>query len=736
MAVTFAPQAAPSISSRRVPPPAYSSKTPLSAPPLPVSSTPITTASEAPVFINPFAPSTANSSSPSRKTQKTVYLPPRAAAPVFPYAPPQWRDTRAPVSYRAEEEDRAVAERMWKTPARRFIPQQEEVSLLSPASPRPPATPHFVSSPPPPVPAAFANPSPSPFTPSTPPHARARAAATTPSFASWRRKAPPAWTTFPPPPPTPAAHSHLDSPLPALPASPDMEELAPSPSSTPAFSSPSSSIRSNASTFPSEVLHTPATTTISEDLFFSSFVPAAGTSPCTSASEIPDDEVEEMGEDEPENEQEEAEDLANLSPSPTSLSLARLRNQSWDTSRAPRLSLHLGNPEDGGLGFGSGLGLGFGLGLELGVGTGSGLGIQMEELELEENEMGGRSTTTPVSLSLSQTLPQPGTTVLPPALASQLPSHLPTSFIPSHNPRSSSLSSLSSFNNPFPSNSTTAANHSPHTSLSLPPQATAHQGQTLSQTNHTRILLLKDFDKALKTKDLQEAFSEWQDDVGGLKVKWRDDTSAWVVFGEPAIAKRAFLNLLTNPPSTLAPPAVIEPYTGTDVPQIIQSVANRPRSRSIAGQGATSGGGHSRRGSLMGSGGGSALGAAIALAQAAGPHGAGGATSPSSASTQGSGNGNGNGSGGGLGSGSHGRSGSGSWGRSSFSAALAQQEGRHSPETPGAGNGGIVAGEAPRRFGGGGAVTVNGGTGGHGRRESRSGSEAVAASIAGLTIDE
>ncbi|GAA6021209.1 hypothetical protein JCM10207_008355 [Rhodosporidiobolus poonsookiae] len=319
--------------------------------------------------------------------------------------------------------------------------------------------------------------------------------------------------------------------------------------------------------------------------------------------------------------------------------------------------------------------------------------------------------TTPVSLPLSSTLPP----ALPPSLQH-------STFIPGHHPHSSSLSSLASFSYP------SGASSGP----TVPPPVPLH-----AQTNHTRVLLLRDFDPKLKTKDLQDALSEWQDEPGGLKVKWRDDTSAWVVFGEGAVAKRAFLTLLTSPPAQLAPSAAhtpsITPYTGPDVPSILSAVANRPRSRSIVGGGASGAaagavgvghGGHSRKGSLLGSGGGSALGAAIASAQAAGPHGA--ATAPSSSSPVGSGHGSG-----------HARTGS--WQRSSFSRPAGSPidfsagEGRNSPETPGAANGGIVAGEAPRRFGGAGGAGVNGG---HQRRESSSGSDAVAASVAGLTISE
>jgi hypothetical protein len=167
-------------------------------------------------------------------------------------------------------------------------------------------------------------------------------------------------------------------------------------------------------------------------------------------------------------------------------------------------------------------------------------------------------------------------------------------------------------------------------------------------------------------------------------------------------AKRAFLTLVTTPPALLQP-STVEPYTGADVPSILSAVANRPRSRSIAGQGSVSGPsgghGHSRKNSLLGSGGGSALGAAIASAQAAGPHGAAtastaspnGGVSPVSVSA------------------SHGHARTGSWQRSSISSPLSgirSNGGAGSPvdelaggrASPDAGNG-VIAGEAPRRYG-------------------------------------
>ena len=123
----------------------------------------------------------------------------------------------------------------------------------------------------------------------------------------------------------------------------------------------------------------------------------------------------------------------------------------------------------------------------------------------------------------------------------------------------------------------------------------------------TRILSLTGFPKELKTRDIQLAFSEWENANGGFKIKWIDDTSLLVVFvdatvGEPSfplrphfffgpllfrvltsivcIAKRAYLSMIANPPAifsspTSDSPAIIRPYDGPDAQAIIQNVNSR-----------------------------------------------------------------------------------------------------------------------------------------------------------------
>lgn len=123
----------------------------------------------------------------------------------------------------------------------------------------------------------------------------------------------------------------------------------------------------------------------------------------------------------------------------------------------------------------------------------------------------------------------------------------------------------------------------------------------------TRILSLTGFPKELKTRDIQSAFSEYENASGGFKIKWIDDTSLLVVFADAAvgkypfrdwicftgiqpdyscssvnlhtcIAKRAYLYTLANPPAIFSnseSTAVIRPYDGPDAQTIIQNVNSR-----------------------------------------------------------------------------------------------------------------------------------------------------------------
>jgi Nuclear cap-binding protein subunit 3 len=56
----------------------------------------------------------------------------------------------------------------------------------------------------------------------------------------------------------------------------------------------------------------------------------------------------------------------------------------------------------------------------------------------------------------------------------------------------------------------------------------------------TRILSLTGFPKELKTRDIQLAFSEWENANGGFKIKWIDDTSLLVVFADATVGTPSF----------------------------------------------------------------------------------------------------------------------------------------------------------------------------------------------------
>ncbi|KAM0754497.1 hypothetical protein T439DRAFT_321534 [Meredithblackwellia eburnea MCA 4105] len=188
--------------------------------------------------------------------------------------------------------------------------------------------------------------------------------------------------------------------------------------------------------------------------------------------------------------------------------------------------------------------------------------------------------TTPVSLPLQSAVPASGSTIVPPSLLASLP-----------------ITTSQAVQQPQQGHS-----HSNSFSGANAPQPPQPSGPYSSNT--TRVLLLSKFSSELKTRDIQQLFGEWEDDRGGFKIKWSDDESCWIVFQDPVVAKRAFLTLLGNPPPALQPTAThtpkLAPYTGPDVANILQAVQNRPRSRSVNG-------GHSRKGSALGSGGGSLL---------------------------------------------------------------------------------------------------------------------------------
>ncbi|KAN0060243.1 hypothetical protein ACQY0O_007572 [Thecaphora frezii] len=100
----------------------------------------------------------------------------------------------------------------------------------------------------------------------------------------------------------------------------------------------------------------------------------------------------------------------------------------------------------------------------------------------------------------------------------------------------------------------------------------------------TRILELSGFPPELKTRDIQQVFSQWEDDKGGFKIKWVDDTTALIIFSDPTTAKKAYLHTLMSPPLSLINrnglAAKVRPYDKDDASAVIASVNARQRSRS------------------------------------------------------------------------------------------------------------------------------------------------------------
>ena len=51
----------------------------------------------------------------------------------------------------------------------------------------------------------------------------------------------------------------------------------------------------------------------------------------------------------------------------------------------------------------------------------------------------------------------------------------------------------------------------------------------------TRILSITGFPKELKTRDFQSAFSDWENAMGGFRIKWINDTSLLIVFADAGV---------------------------------------------------------------------------------------------------------------------------------------------------------------------------------------------------------
>lgn len=78
-----------------------------------------------------------------------------------------------------------------------------------------------------------------------------------------------------------------------------------------------------------------------------------------------------------------------------------------------------------------------------------------------------------------------------------------------------------------------------------PPSAPGVSGILPGQSavNTTRILQLTGFSKDLKTRDIQNIFVDFEDDRGGYRIKWLDDTGCLIVFSDPLTGMHAVVLL-------------------------------------------------------------------------------------------------------------------------------------------------------------------------------------------------
>jgi hypothetical protein len=83
--------------------------------------------------------------------------------------------------------------------------------------------------------------------------------------------------------------------------------------------------------------------------------------------------------------------------------------------------------------------------------------------------------------------------------------------------------------------------YAPSSSTVPPPSAPGISGILPGQqaVNTTRVLSLTGFSKDLKTRDIQAIFVNYEDDRGGYRIKWIDDTGCLIVFNDPIVGERS-----------------------------------------------------------------------------------------------------------------------------------------------------------------------------------------------------
>lgn len=116
----------------------------------------------------------------------------------------------------------------------------------------------------------------------------------------------------------------------------------------------------------------------------------------------------------------------------------------------------------------------------------------------------------------------------------------------------------------------------------------------------TRVLELRDFSPQLQTRDIHTLLSgPTNGDESAYKIKWRNDTSAYIIFQDPSVAKLAYIQLLCSPPplmqrnldeqpsSPLArlidvPYATVRPRTGSEAASLLNAMPHASGTRNMS----------------------------------------------------------------------------------------------------------------------------------------------------------
>ncbi|PKI83710.1 hypothetical protein MVES1_002702 [Malassezia vespertilionis] len=87
----------------------------------------------------------------------------------------------------------------------------------------------------------------------------------------------------------------------------------------------------------------------------------------------------------------------------------------------------------------------------------------------------------------------------------------------------------------------------------------------------TRVLELSGFSPLLRTHDLYAVVRDAGAEEGSIRVKWHNDTTAYVVFQDPSVAKLVYIRLVCAPPALLLSTYLGEDDAGTAPPNAPQN---------------------------------------------------------------------------------------------------------------------------------------------------------------------